>query len=193
MHGGERDRRDPAPDAGSSTPASTASAALYLGALFIIVFGLWVPSQFLTTSTLHSVAAQQAVTGMVGPRRPDPARGGAVRPVGRSHRERLRDPHRRPDEQPPLGVVPAILAGIVVGVAIGCVNSFIVVKLGVNSFIATLGMSSILAAVLVIVSSNSQPLPPTSTALEQLHADRRSAGSRSSCCTCSSWRSSSGG
>jgi ribose transport system permease protein len=34
----------------------------------------------------------------------------------------------------------------------------------VNSFIATLGMSSILSAMLVIVSSNSQPLPPTSTA-----------------------------
>ena len=41
-------------------------SGLYLWALFIAVFGLWVPSQFLTTSTLHSVAAQQAVTGMIG-------------------------------------------------------------------------------------------------------------------------------
>ena len=41
-------------------------SGLYLWALFIIVFGLWVPSEFLTTSTLHSVAAQQAVTGMIG-------------------------------------------------------------------------------------------------------------------------------
>ena len=48
--------------------------------------------------------------------------------------------------------------------AVGAVNSIVIVKLGVNSFIATLGMSSILSAVLVIVSSNSQPLPPTSTA-----------------------------
>jgi ribose transport system permease protein len=61
-------------------------------------------------------------------------------------------------------VVPAILAGVVCGMAVGAVNSFVIVKLGVNSFIATLGMSSILSAVLVIVSSNSQPLPPTSTA-----------------------------
>ena len=43
-------------------------------------------------------------------------------------------------------------------------GTFIVVKLGVNSFIATLGMGSILAAVEVIISSNSQPIPPTSTA-----------------------------
>src|SRR5262249_55210862 len=41
-------------------------SGLYLWAVFIITFGLWVPNEFLTTSTLHSVAAQQAVTGMVG-------------------------------------------------------------------------------------------------------------------------------
>ena len=50
-----------------------------------------------------------------------------------------------------------------VAIIIGCVNAFIVVRLGVNSFIATLGMSSILAATQVIVSHNAQPLPPTST------------------------------
>ena len=38
------------------------------------------------------------------------------------------------------------------------------VKLGVNSFIATLGMGSVISATQVIVSSNAQPLPPTSTA-----------------------------
>ena len=43
-------------------------------------------------------------------------------------------------------VAPAIVAGILIAVAIGLLNSFIVVKLGVNSFIATLGMGSILAA-----------------------------------------------
>ena len=59
--------------------------------------------------------------------------------------------------------VPAIAFGIAIAVTIGCVNSFIVVKLGVNSFIATLGMGSILSATQVIVSHNAQPLPPTST------------------------------
>ena len=64
-------------------------SGVYLGALFIVVFGIWVPSEFLTTSTLHSVAAQQAVTGMIGSGRADPARAGPVRPLGRSHGERL--------------------------------------------------------------------------------------------------------
>jgi ribose transport system permease protein len=53
---------------------------------------------------------------------------------------------------------------MVVAIIIGCVNAFIVVRLGVNSFIATLGMSSILAATQVIVSHNAQPLPPTGAA-----------------------------
>ena len=41
-------------------------SGLYLWGLFIVVFGIWTPSEFLTSSTLHSVAAQQAVTGMIG-------------------------------------------------------------------------------------------------------------------------------
>jgi ribose transport system permease protein len=139
-------------------------SGLYLWALFIVVFGIWVPNEFLTTSTLHSVAAQQAVTGMIGlavliPLAAglyDLSVGATANVCGILTVVLLNNHH--------WAVVPAILAAVVVGLAIGAVNSFVVVKLSVNSFIATLGMSSILAATLVIISSNSQPLPPTSTA-----------------------------
>lgn len=143
-------------------------SGLYLWALFIIVFGLWVPSSFLTTSTLHSVAAQQAVTGMIGLAVLIPLAAGlydlsvgATANISGILTIVLMNNHH-------WAVVPAILAGIVLAVAIGCVNSFIVVKLGVNSFIATLGMGSVLAAFQVIVSSNSQPVPPSSTAWNNL-------------------------
>jgi ribose transport system permease protein len=139
-------------------------SGLYLWALFIIVFGIWVPNEFLTTSTLHSVAAQQAVTGMVALAVLIPLSAGlydlsvgATANLSGILTVVLLNNHH-------WGVVPAILAGIVCGMAVGVVNSIVIVKLGVNSFIATLGMSSILSAMLVIVSSNSQPLPPTSTA-----------------------------
>ena len=143
-------------------------SGLYLWALFIIVFGLWVPSQFLTTSTLHSVAAQQAVTGMIGLAVLIPLAAGLYDlSVGATANVSgiltivlMNNSH--------WAVVPAIIAGILVAVAIGCVNSLIVVKLGVNSFIATLGMGSILAALEVIISSNSQPIPPSSTAWNNL-------------------------
>ena len=139
-------------------------SGVYLWILFIVVFGLWVPSQFLTTSTLHSVAAQQAVTGMIGLAVLIPLAAGlydlsvgATANVSGILTIVLMNNHHWP-------WVPATIAGIAVAVAIGLTNSFIVVKLGVNSFIATLGMGSILAAVEVIISANSQPIPPTSTA-----------------------------
>ncbi len=143
-------------------------SGLYLWALFIIVFGLWVPSQFLTTSTLHSVAAQQAVTGMIGLAVLIPLAAGLYDlSVGATANVSgiltivlMNNNH--------WAVAPAIIAGIAIAVAIGFTNAFIVVKLGVNSFIATLGMGSVLAAVEVIISSNSQPIPPTSTAWNNL-------------------------
>ena len=138
-------------------------SGLYLWALFIIVFGIWVPDQFLTAATAHSIAAQQAVTGIVAlailiPLAAglyDLSVGATAGLVGVTTVVLMNDHH--------WGPVPAIAFGMVVAIIIGCVNAFIVVRLRVNSFIATLGMSSILAATQVIVSHNAQPLPPTST------------------------------
>jgi ribose transport system permease protein len=139
-------------------------SGVYLWALFILIFGIWTPSQFLTTSTLHSVAAEQAVTGMIGLAVLIPLSAGLydlsvganANLAGIVSIVLLNNHH--------WAVVPAILAGVVVGFLIGAINALVVVRLGVNSFIATLGMSSILAAAQVIVSSNSQPVPPTAAA-----------------------------
>jgi len=137
-------------------------SGLYLWALFIAVFSIWTPSEFPTTATLHSVAAQQAVTGMIALAVLVPLAAGlydlsvgATANVAGILSVVLMNNHH-------WAVGPAIVAGVAVGVAIGAVNALVVVKLGVNSFIATLGMGSILAAVEVIVSSNSQPIPPSS-------------------------------
>lgn len=139
-------------------------SGLYLWALFIVVFAIWTPDTFLTTSTLHSVAAQQAVTGMVALAVLIPLAAacydlsvGATANLAGILAIVLMNNHH-------WAVVPAIAAAIVLAFAIGCVNALVVVKLRVNSFIATLGMGSILAATQVIVSSNAQPLPPTSQA-----------------------------
>jgi ribose transport system permease protein len=143
-------------------------SGLYLWALFIVVFGLWVPDQFLTAATLHSVAAQQAVTGIVALAILIPLAAGLYDlSVGATAGLAsvttvvlMNDHHWSP--------VAAIAFGMAVALTIGCVNAFIVVRLGVNSFIATLGMSSILAATQVIVSHNAQPLPPTSVGWNNL-------------------------
>jgi ribose transport system permease protein len=48
----------------------------------------------------------------------------------------------------------AVLLALGAGLVIGCVNGFLVVKVKIDSFIATLGMSSILAAFTVWLSKN---------------------------------------
>jgi ribose transport system permease protein len=58
------------------------------------------------------------------------------------------------------GMWPAIGLAIAASIAIGVINGFIVVKLGGSSFIATLGMATIIGAVQSIVSGQVQPLPP---------------------------------
>ena len=45
---------------------------------------------------------------------------------------------------------------------IGVVNGFLVVVLKISSFIATLATATIIGAVQVIVTNQTQPLPPTS-------------------------------
>ena len=54
----------------------------------------------------------------------------------------------------PLG----ILAALATGVLVGLVNAFFVVKVGINSFIATLGMLFVLKGLAVVIS-NSKPIP----------------------------------
>jgi ribose transport system permease protein len=56
-------------------------------------------------------------------------------------------------------VLLAIVISVAVGLGIGFINGSIVVKLGVNSFIATLGMGSVLGALTTIFTGGQTPLP----------------------------------
>jgi ribose transport system permease protein len=143
-------------------------SGLYLWALFIVVFGVWTPSEFLTTSNAQTIASEQAVAAMVGLAVLDPLAAGlydlsvgaTANLTGILAVVLMNNDH--------VAVVPAILVAVAVGVAIGLINAVIVVKLGVSSFIATLGMGSILSAAEVIISANSRPNPPASAAWNNL-------------------------
>lgn len=149
-------------------------SGLYLWALFILVFGVWRPHLFLTSATVHSVASAQAVTAMLAIAVLIPIAAGAYDlSIGATIN---------------LSTVvvvwlqtvkhwnmwPAIVVAIVASMLVGAVNGFIVVKLRVNSFIATLGMGTVITAVQDIVSGQSQPNPPTAQAWSQL--TQRSVG-----------------
>ena len=122
-------------------------SGLYVWALLILIFGLWVPSTFLTSSTLQSVLAQQAVTGIVGVGLVfamasgafDLSIGGVVGGSAAIVAELLIHGWAS---------VPAIAVALAFGVAIGLLNSIVVVRLRVDPFIGTLGMQAILFAIL---------------------------------------------
>jgi ribose transport system permease protein len=137
-------------------------SGLYLWALFIVVFGVWTPRLFLTMATVHAVASEQAVVGMVALAVLIPLAAGQYDlSVGATANLTgitavvLQDSYHFP-------AAVAVLVALGTGLLVGITNTAVVVGLGVSSFIATLGMGTILAAIEVIVSSNSQPPPPPS-------------------------------
>jgi ribose transport system permease protein len=143
-------------------------SGLYIGAAFILVFGLWKPDLFLTEATLHSVASSQAIVALLGLAVLVPLTAGAydlsvgsVANFATILVASLQTTHH-------WGMWAAIAVTIVVGALIGAISGFIVVILKVNSFIATLAAATVLSAVQSIVSGQTQPLPPVSTAWTQL-------------------------
>jgi ribose transport system permease protein len=118
-------------------------SALYLWALFMIVFGVLRPSTFLSTTTLHLQLTEYAVTGIMALAFLVPLATGtfdlsignmaALSIVGSAVLNQKH--HWNP--------VVSMFVMIFVCALLGAVSGWFVVKMRVNSFIATLGMSQI--------------------------------------------------
>jgi ribose transport system permease protein len=139
-------------------------SGIYLAAVFVIVFGAWTPGTFLTGATWYSVADGQSVTAMLGIAVLIPLATGAYDlSVGATANiSAIIAAVLLTRDNQNVGVAIAVAIGV--AVLIGVVNGFLVVILHVNSFIATLGMATVVGAVQEIVSAESQPLPPSSPA-----------------------------
>lgn len=145
-------------------------SGLYLWALFIVIFSVMAPTTFPTIQTAHLLASTQAIAAIAAlallipmvTGQFDLSIGATANLAGLvAATVQTRDM---------LGPYSAIALAIGVGLIIGIANGFVVVRLRVNSFIATLGMGSVLVAVQVIVTGNVEPLPVTDerwTALTQ--------------------------
>ncbi len=137
-------------------------SGLYLLAVFIVVFSIWAPETFPTMATLHILASTQAIAAIAALALLVPMVTGqfdlsigAMATVAGVSANLLQTKGW-------FGPVQAIVIATLLGTLVGFINGFIVVKLRVNSFIATLGMTSILGAVVVIISNNRDivPVPP---------------------------------
>ncbi|MEU3474135.1 ABC transporter permease [Rhodococcus sp. 15-2388-1-1a] len=120
-------------------------SGLYVWIVVIALFALWIPDTFMTQGNFRIIAGDQAITAMLAIGLIVPLAAGvfdlsiagimgfSVAMVSYQLSQGV---------STPIAVVTTLLCGAV----IGAVNGFVVVKLKVDSFIATLGMSSILLA-----------------------------------------------
>ncbi len=130
-------------------------SGLYVWAALLIVFGIWVPDTFLRINTLTIIAGDQAITAMLALGIIIPLAAG-VFDLSFAGVAGVAVAVPAWAQVEGWTAAPAALLAIIVATAIGAVNGFVVVKLKVNSFIATLGMSSLLLALTYWITDGKQ-------------------------------------
>lgn len=129
---------------------------LFIWVVLIVAFGILTPDTFLTLGTFRTILAGQAITAIMALALLMPiaaaqfdlsvagAMGIGIVLVATFMSKMGMHP------------VAAVVLTLLVGVCIGLVNSMIVVNLKVNSFIATLGTGSVLAAMIQWITGGQQ-------------------------------------
>ena len=121
-------------------------SGVYLLGVFILVFAVWVPGTFLTGATVKSVLGAQAITGIAALAVMFPLVAGVfdlsvAQNLGLSAvvcGALMTWSHVNP--------LFAVLITLAMGAGVGLINGVLVARIGVNSFITTLGMTSVLLA-----------------------------------------------
>jgi ribose transport system permease protein len=142
-----------------------------LWGIFILAFALWIPETFLTSTTFTSIASDQAVTvilavGLLFTLATGQYDLSAAQNLGLSA---VIDGYLMVNAH----VSPALAAvvTVLIGAVIGLINGVLVAVVGINSFIATLGMSSVLLAMTELISGN-QFIGPVSNSFQQIASPR---------------------
>jgi ribose transport system permease protein len=132
------------------------ASAVYVFVVIFIVFSLWIPDTFLASSTWKTLLSNQAITAMVAIGLVLPLAAGifdlaigAEVGFGSILVAWLLAKQGVP-------IVPAIVLAVLVGGLIGLVSALLIVRAHIDSFIATLGISSVLLAGIQWVSDSQQ-------------------------------------
>jgi len=131
------------------------ASALYLLAFMVVVFALWVPDTFLTVGTWRSLLSDQAVTCLVAVGLVVPTAAGVIDlaigaeiGLGAILVARLLVGH--------VPIPAAIVLSLLAGAAVGVFSWLMITRARIPSFIATLAVSSLLAAATAWVSHSQQ-------------------------------------
>jgi ribose transport system permease protein len=133
-------------------------SALYIFAALFVLFALWVPETFLTTGVWRSLLANSALTALVAIAVTIPLSAGVFNLAVGTEVGTAAILAAWLLEKQGLGVVPAVVLTLVAGGVIGAASGALIVRAKIDSFIATLGMSSILLALIAWISGGQQIL-----------------------------------
>ncbi len=142
-------------------------SALYVFALIFLVFSLWIPETFLRWPTWRALLDNQAITAIAALGLLLPLSAGVFNlAIGLQVGFGSIFIGWLLIEQG-LPIIPAMALTALAGGLIGSVSGLLVVKAKIDSFIATLGVSSLLAATITYVSNGEQILgaPPAFVAI----------------------------
>lgn len=131
-------------------------SAIYVFVAIFILFSLWVPGTFLDWGTWRAMISTQAVTALLAVGLVIALSAGAfdlsigsTLGFGEILVAWLLVKHG-------VAIVPAIAISTLAGAAVGLGNGLLVVRVRIDSFIATLGVSSVLLAVISWISASQQ-------------------------------------
>ena len=131
-------------------------SAIYLLLVLFVVFALWVPDTFLQGATFKSLLTDNAEVAMLAIGLVLPLAAGVVDlaigselGLGAIVVAWLLVTHGVP-------IVPAIVLTIIAGCLVGLINGWLVVRVKIDSFIATIAMQFVLLAVIDWVSNSEQ-------------------------------------
>jgi ribose transport system ATP-binding protein len=129
-------------------------SAVYILVALIILFGVWMPNTFLTATTLKTLLPQQAVTAMLSVGLVVALAAGVfdLSIAGTLGLSAIVVTKLMVDTGMAAPVAIAVALGV--GILIGAVNALLIVVCRIDSFIATLAMQSVLAAMVLAVSGN---------------------------------------
>jgi ribose transport system permease protein len=133
-------------------------SALYIFVFLFVLFALWVPNTFLTSGVWRSLLDESALTALVAIAVTIPLSAGTFNLAVGTEVGMAAILSAWLLEKPQLGVVPTLALTLIAGGAIGATSGTLVVRAKIDSFIATLGMSSVLLALIGWVSGNQQIL-----------------------------------
>jgi ribose transport system permease protein len=126
---------------------------VYIGVILVAIYAFWIPDTFFTHATLVDILGSQALTAILTIGLLLPLAAGLYdlsvgSMVGFSAILMAQWASGG------MSIELAFVLVLLVGLAVGAINSFFVVIVGINSFIATLAMSSLLIAANTAVSNN---------------------------------------